>query len=71
MRPNDDEEKDDEDDISDIASVLPDEADWGGGIGRERANLEETFDGGIETVDNVGEEAGSRTDEPTEAANLV
>ena len=64
MRIDDDEEENDKDDVSNIAEDRPDLMECGIRVGSQRFNDEEIFDNVIEAVDDAGEKASSRTDEP-------
>jgi len=71
LRIDNDKEEDDEDNISDIAEITPDYMNRGVIVDGDWIDFDEIFENFVGAVNNVSEKTSSRTDEPTNAADLV
>lgn len=71
LRINDDKEEDDENDVGDVAGVLPDEVDGRVGFHTEGWNNRKTIYDVVDSINEFGDDAGGRTDNPSEGADLV
>ena len=70
LRVNNQKQENNENNISDIANIRPDDVNRGFIIGGNWFDDEEIFDSGIECVDSLGEKTGGRTDDERKNADL-
>lgn len=71
LRINDDKEEDDEDDVGDVAGVLPDEVDGRVGFHTKGWNNRKTIYNVVDSINEFGDDTGGWTDNPSEGADLV
>ena len=71
MRIDNNEEKDDKDDVGEIAEVLPNDENGGFFVGEERFNSEKVADEVIHSVDTSASKIDERADEPADAGDMV
>ena len=70
LRVNNQKQENNENNISDIANIRPDDVNRGFIIGGNWLDNEEIFDSRIKCVDSFGEETGGRTDDKRKNADL-
>lgn len=71
LRINDDKEEDDENDVGDVAGVLPDEVDGRVSFHTKGWNDRKTIYDVVDSIDEFGDDAGGWADDPSEGADLV
>lgn len=71
MRVDDDKEENDEDNVGDVAGILPDKVDRRVGFHAERRNDRKAIYDIVDSVDEFGNDTGGGADDPGECTDLV
>lgn len=71
LRINDNKEEDDENDVGDVAGVLPDEVDGRVGFHTKGRNNRKTIYDVVDSIDEFGDDAGGWADNPSEGTDLA
>ena len=71
LRIDDDQEEDNKYYIGDVTEIFPNNMDWAFFIGWDWINLDKILKNIVSAIDNIGEEAGTRTNKPANTADLI